>query len=126
MDNLSNRDKIRFTELFKDYTEDKSDRKDYVMIQKREYNPELSLFANLALDLVDFKDRVRPLARDMALLDVTRPLQKKNVDEIFRENEELRRVFQEVKEVVDKEAVQEGYSSLELEGPDSNKPTKTQ
>lgn len=105
MDNLSNRDKIRFTELFKDYTEDKSDRKDYVMIQKREYNPELSLFANLALDLVDFKDRVRPLARDMALLDVTRPLQKKNVDEIFRENEELRRVFQEVKEVVDKEAV---------------------
>ena len=38
-------------------------------IPKREHNPELSLFSNLVLDLVDFKDRVRPLARDMALLD---------------------------------------------------------
>lgn len=29
------------------------------------------MFANLALDLVDFKDRVRPLAKDIALLDVS-------------------------------------------------------
>ena len=82
MDNLSNRDKIRFTEIFDDPSEFKADQKDFVMIQKREYNPELSLFANLALDLVDFKDRVRPLARDMALLDVTRPLQKHNINEL--------------------------------------------
>lgn len=72
LDNLTNRDKIRFAEIFKDYTENKVDQKDYVMIQKREYNPELSLFSNLVLDLVDFKDRVRPLARDIALMDATR------------------------------------------------------
>lgn len=85
MDNLSNRDKIRFSALFKDYTEFKHDEKDFVMIQKREYNPELSLFSNLALDLVDFKDRVRPLARDMALMDVTRGHQKHNVNQLLRE-----------------------------------------
>ena len=44
------------------------------MIQKREHNPELSVFSNFVLDLADFKDRVRPLARDIALMDVTRPL----------------------------------------------------
>lgn len=42
------------------------------MIKKREFNPELSGFSNLLLDLVDFKDRVRPLAKDMALMDVAR------------------------------------------------------
>jgi hypothetical protein len=50
-----------------------------MMIQKREYNPELSMFSNLALDLVDFKDRVRPLARDIALMDITRGFQKHNM-----------------------------------------------
>ena len=80
MENLSNRDKIRFAEVFEDYTESgRVDMKDYVMIQKREYNPELSLFSNLVLDLVDFKERVRPLARDIALMDVTRKYQKQNV-----------------------------------------------
>lgn len=43
-----------------------------MMIKKREYNPELSVFSNLVLDLQDFKDRVRPLAKDIALMDVTR------------------------------------------------------
>jgi len=121
MDNLSNRDKIRFTEIFKDYTEFRADQKDYVMIQKREYNPELSLFANLALDLVDFKDRVRPLARDMALLDVTRPLQKNNVDELLKERQQLHTVLKEVEAQLEKEAIEEGYSSRELEGPDSKR-----
>ena len=32
MDNLANRDKIRFAEVFKDYTESKFDHKDFVMI----------------------------------------------------------------------------------------------
>ena len=50
-----------------------------MMIQKREYNPELSMFSNLALDLVDFKDRVRPLARDIALMDISRGFQKHNM-----------------------------------------------
>ena len=49
-------------EVFEDYTMDKTDFKDYMMIKKREYNPELSVFSNLILDLQDFKDRVRPLA----------------------------------------------------------------
>lgn len=42
------------------------------MIKKREYNSELSVFSNLVLDLIDFKDRVRPLAKDISLMDVTR------------------------------------------------------
>lgn len=55
------------------------------MIQKREYNPELSLFSNLVLDLVDFKDRVRPLARDVALMDVSRVYQKQNINKLMDE-----------------------------------------
>jgi len=37
-----------------------------VTIEKREYNPELSVISNMALDLVDFKDRVRPLTTEIA------------------------------------------------------------
>ena len=48
---------------------DRQDRKDFVTIPKREYNQELSLFSNLVLDLVDFKDRVRPMAKDMTLMN---------------------------------------------------------
>lgn len=64
--------------------------KDYVMIQKREYNPELSLFSNFVLDLVDFKDRVRPLAKDMALMDVQRNYQKNNVNQILEQQREFK------------------------------------
>jgi len=70
LDELPNRDRVRFMELFEDWTMDRRDRKAYVMIPKREFNPELSAFSNLILDLVDFKDRVRPLANDIARLDV--------------------------------------------------------
>ena len=66
LDNFTNRDKIRFMELFKDHTVDELDHKHYVMIEKREYNPELSVFSNMVLDLVDFKDRVRPLSKDIS------------------------------------------------------------
>ena len=52
------------------------------MISKREFNPELSAFSNLILDLVDFKDRVKPAARDLTLLDVSRKYQKVSIDEI--------------------------------------------
>jgi hypothetical protein len=76
-------------EIFEDHSENKTDRKDYAMIRKREYNPELSVFSNLLLDLQDFKDRVRPLARDIALLDVSRQYQKHNVKEVEAENEEF-------------------------------------
>lgn len=110
--NLPNRDKIRFMECFEDFTEDKTDNKDYVMIQKREYNPELSVFSNLILDLQDFKDRVRPLARDIALMDVSRPYQKHNVNELEREAEEYRDILRETRDELKEE---EGYSSKELE-----------
>lgn len=76
LDNITNRDKIRFGEIFDDFTLDKQDYKDYAMIKKREYNPELSVFSNFVLDLQDFKDRVRPLAKDIALIDVTKKYQK--------------------------------------------------
>jgi hypothetical protein len=59
------------------------------MISKREYNPELSVFSNLVLDLVDFKDRVRPLAKDIALLDSTRKYQKQSIKELDEEREAL-------------------------------------
>jgi len=48
-------------ELFEDFTVSKADLKQYAMIEKREYNPELSAISNMVLDIVDFKDRVRPL-----------------------------------------------------------------
>merc|ERR1719454_634642 len=70
LDNLSNRDRIRFMEIFEDFSADPLKGKGHAMIQKREYNPELSSFNNLLLDLIDFKDRVRPLANDLALMDV--------------------------------------------------------
>jgi hypothetical protein len=72
LDNLTNRDRIRFMEIFEDFTVQKRDNKEYAMIEKREFNPELSAFSNAVLDLVDFRDRVRPLARDLTLMDVTR------------------------------------------------------
>lgn len=76
MDNLSNRDKLRFAEIFHDPTSANLDLKKHMMIRKREHNPELSVFSNFVLDLVDFKDRVRPLARDITLLDATNKYQK--------------------------------------------------
>ena len=78
MGNLTNRDKIRFMEVFEDYTVDKADNKDYVLIEKREYNPELSVLSNMVLDLVDFKDRVKPLSQDIAMLEQARKYQKQN------------------------------------------------
>jgi hypothetical protein len=85
LDNLSNRDRIRFMEIFEDHTADQLKGKGHAMIQKREYNPELSSFNNLLLDLVDFKDRVRPLANDLALMDVSRKYQSRSMEEVFGE-----------------------------------------
>ncbi len=66
---MSNRDKIRLIEIFQDFTVSKNSNKRIAQIPKRENNPELSVFANMALDLIDFKDWVKPMADDMALLD---------------------------------------------------------
>ena len=56
-------------EIFEDHTVNKTGAKDYYMIPKREFNPELSVFQNMLLDLQDFKDRVRPISRDIAILE---------------------------------------------------------
>lgn len=56
------------------------------MIPKREFNPELSAFSNLLLDLVDFKDRVRPLAKDIALMDVANKYQPRPVSMVEEES----------------------------------------
>ena len=57
-------------EIFEDHTTDLTDKKAYASIPKREHNPELSLFSNVVLDLIDFKDRIKPIAKDISLMDV--------------------------------------------------------
>lgn len=69
-------------EIFKDYTVDRMDQNAYVMIPKREFNPEISAFSNLLLDLVDFKDRVRPMANDIAMHDAALIYQKRNAQQL--------------------------------------------
>lgn len=76
LDNISNRDRIRFMEIAEDYSIDKTDVAGYMMVAKREFNPELSAVSNLALDMIDFRDRIRPLARDCCLMDVSRKYQR--------------------------------------------------
>lgn len=76
-------------EVFEDYTISKHDRKEYAMIQKREFNPELSAVSNLVLDLVDFRDRVRPIANDLALMDIAHKHQRSSIEEIERERAEM-------------------------------------
>jgi hypothetical protein len=70
-------------EIFEDFTVDRGDNKTYVMIEKREYNPELSAISNMVLDLVDFKDRVRPLSRDISMLEKAQQYQKQNVNQML-------------------------------------------
>lgn len=76
-------------EVFEDFTVDRQDHKKYVMIKKREFNPELSAFSNLLLDLADFRDRVRPMARDIAKLDASKSLQPRHVSELEKERAEF-------------------------------------
>lgn len=68
--------------------------------------------------MVDFKDRVRPLAKDLALMDATRPFQKHNVNELLRDQREFVETIAKVQGEIEKEALEEGYSSREIEGPD--------
>lgn len=72
LDNLDNRGRIRFMEVFTDFSLDRHDKKMFATIAKREFNPELSAFSNMVLDLQDFRDRVKPMASDLALWDATR------------------------------------------------------
>ena len=82
------------------------------MIPKREFNPELSAFSNLLLDLVDFKDRVRPLANDLACMDVSRKYQKYNITELENERAET---IREIEKISGKPfETKDGYSSSEI------------
>ena len=75
MDNMTYRDKLRLIEIFEGFTITNSQKK-MASIPKRENNPELSVFSNLALDLIDFRDRVKPMADDMAMLDKSLKFQR--------------------------------------------------
>lgn len=112
LDNFPNRDQIRFMELFEDFTVDKRDHKAYAMVPKREYNPELSVLSNMVLDLVDFKDRVRPLSQDIAMLEKTRVHQRRSVAHLLGED------TSEIDEGTATEKIEsEGYSSAEIPEP---------
>ena len=119
LDNLSNRDQIRFMECFKDWTVDKMENKGYVLIPKREFNPEISAFSNLLLDLVDFKDRVRPMANDIARHDAAWINQPRNVNELEADMAEFKEGITEGSSAGATDAAQQtveegGYSSLEI------------
>ena len=60
-------------EIFEDFSRADltQDGKKVFTIPKRHHDPELSFMKNLYLDLVDFRDRVKPLANDLALMDET-------------------------------------------------------
>lgn len=117
LENLSNRDQIRFMEIFEDFTVDKGDLKKYVMIDKREYNPELSVLSNMVLDLVDFKDRVRPLSQDIAMLEEARKYQKDSAFNVLDRDARIQRVSDEINGKAPEEKIEasqpEGYSSIE-------------
>lgn len=91
LDNLDNRSRIRFMEIFEDPTMYNPDsHRSFATIRKREFNPELSVFSNVVLDLVDFKDRVKPMANDLALMDATFKYQRRTEeDRLIDEKEEV-------------------------------------
>ena len=101
-------------ECFTDYTVDQTSNKGHVLIPKREFNPELSSFSNFLLDLVDFRDRVRPLASDMARFDASLLHQKRNVDDLEAQMSEFKEGISEGTGPVDEamQSVEEGYSSF--------------
>lgn len=121
LDNFTNRDKIRMMEIFEDFTVDRSDFKNFAMIPKREYNPELSVFSNMVLDLQDFRDRVRPLSNDIAMMEYSRKYQKQNVQEMLHKREQFRNMVDEIKRDGTSgriEQPEEGYSSMEIPEPE--------
>lgn len=86
LDSLPHRERIRMMELYEDPTIQYTDEKKMVKIPKREYNTELSLFSNIVLDLMDFKDRVIPMAQDAAYVDTTRKFQRASAEEASKKD----------------------------------------
>lgn len=121
LDNVPNRDKIRFMEIFEDHTVDPTDQKQFVTIEKREYNPELSVLSNMVLDLVDFKDRVRPLSNDIAMLEHANKYQKQNASQMLDTHDKYDQLVGDIdtgRSPVDAafrvDSADEGYSSIEV------------
>ena len=110
LDNLPNIDKLRFMELFEDYTVDRTDKKDFISVPKREHNPELSLFSNLVLDMADFKDRIKPMAKDMALMDAQRYYQKHSVARLEQEAEKFHQQMEQLKDKFEREEIEQPRS----------------
>jgi hypothetical protein len=87
-----------------------------VTIEKREYNPELSVVSNMALDMVDFKDRVRPLTTEIAQFEAGKKYQKANATQMLDEKAKFRAMVDEMMRDPDAALkVDEGYSSMEIE-----------
>ena len=84
------------------------------MIKKREHNPELSTMGNMVLDLIDFKDRVRPLSQDISVLEYTSTHQKQNVEELLSERAEFKELMESMREEKKTISDSEGFSSGEI------------
>jgi len=105
-------------EIFEDHTVLKQDNKQFAMITKREHNPELSVMSNMVLDLVDFKDRVRPLSRDISMMEATNTHQKQNATELLAHKREFENMLSEMRQPA-KSVETQGYSSGEIGEPQS-------
>ena len=74
----------------------------------------------MVLDLVDFKDRVRPLSKDISIVEYAAKYQKQNVEQMLGEREQFRQMLSEVhNDKFDRieQAEGEGYSSMEIPEP---------
>ena len=77
----------------------------------------------MVLDLVDFKDRVRPMSNDIAMLEQSMRFQKQNAQDMLQERAEFRQVIDEIRGGMYSDRLgegtqpEEGYSSLEIEAP---------
>jgi hypothetical protein len=106
VDELPARDRIKFVEIFDDFTIPKTDGKGYIKIPKREYNPELSYISNVALDLVDFKDRVSPLTKDAGIVDAAHKYQRTSAKEAFQKIKDNRARYNDFLEDIGENRIQ--------------------
>ena len=107
-------------ELFRDFTVVRPDQKFGVMIPKREFNPQLSVFQNMVLDIIDFKERVRPMANDIAMYESASHYQKMTVSEMNDLKKKGAKLIEKARtgerfnmESLFDEENESGYSSLE-------------
>jgi hypothetical protein len=69
---ISERERLRFAEYYENfYSKSMEYDKYYVSIPKRPYDKSQSIFSNFVSDLIDFNNRVRPIARSLAYRDAS-------------------------------------------------------